>query len=272
MFNDWSVGVPGIMMIAWPDQWFHTSGDRVDKADPTQMKRVAVIGAAAAYTIASADDDMAIRIAAEIASNGARRLGHQFMVGLETLNAAEKSNFNAGYRMARLHVETAIQNEKATLETVLELANDINTVGAYITNMKKNIDAIGRTHLQGLETHMKSIAKRLGATPTKVRLTDLEKKATKIIPRQTSKVRASGYLGFRGLSTLLQEIPESERSKYPYDRSKIGSTSELQALINGKRSVLEIKNMLDVQYLTKSDVPAILNYLEILRLTGMVEW
>ncbi|MDP2955430.1 MAG: HEAT repeat domain-containing protein, partial [Longimicrobiales bacterium] len=43
----------------WPDRWYHTSGDHVDKTDPTQLKRVAVITAAAAYTIASADDEMA---------------------------------------------------------------------------------------------------------------------------------------------------------------------------------------------------------------------
>ncbi|MBF8293740.1 MAG: Peptidase protein [Bacteroidetes bacterium] len=28
VFNDWGVQVPGIMMIAWPDQWYHTSGRR----------------------------------------------------------------------------------------------------------------------------------------------------------------------------------------------------------------------------------------------------
>jgi hypothetical protein len=43
------------MMIDWPDQWYHTSGDHVDKTDPTQLKRVAIIGAAAA-SIANADE------------------------------------------------------------------------------------------------------------------------------------------------------------------------------------------------------------------------
>ncbi len=41
VFNDWGVGVPGIMMIAWPDRWYHTSGDTADKSDATQMKRAA---------------------------------------------------------------------------------------------------------------------------------------------------------------------------------------------------------------------------------------
>ncbi len=77
VFNDWGVGVPGIMMIAWPDKWYHTSGDTADKSDPTQLKRAAAIGAAGAYTVASADAGAAARIAAEIAANATRRLGHQ---------------------------------------------------------------------------------------------------------------------------------------------------------------------------------------------------
>jgi hypothetical protein len=67
VFNDWGVGVPGVVMIAWPDHWYHTSGGRADKADPTQMKRVAIIGAAGACTVASADDDMAVRVAEALA-------------------------------------------------------------------------------------------------------------------------------------------------------------------------------------------------------------
>ena len=45
VFNDWGVQVPGIMMIDWPDRWYHTSGDHVDKTDPTELKRVTIIGA-----------------------------------------------------------------------------------------------------------------------------------------------------------------------------------------------------------------------------------
>ena len=139
VFNDWSVGVPGIMMIAWPDKWYHLSGDNADKADPTQMKRVAIIGAAAAYTIASADDDMAIKIAGETASNGTRRLGHQFVVGLEILNRADAESLAQAYKQARLHVEMALINEKETLQSIVELAQNKTVVGQYIKQMQKTI-------------------------------------------------------------------------------------------------------------------------------------
>ena len=38
----------------WPDQWYHTSGDTIDKSDSTQFKRVVVISAAMALFMANA--------------------------------------------------------------------------------------------------------------------------------------------------------------------------------------------------------------------------
>ena len=38
-FNNPSVGVPGIELFTWPDQWYHADADTPDKSDPTQMKR-----------------------------------------------------------------------------------------------------------------------------------------------------------------------------------------------------------------------------------------
>jgi Zn-dependent M28 family amino/carboxypeptidase len=69
VFNDWGVQVPGIMMITWPDLYYHTSQDIADKCDPTELKRVCFIGAAAAYTIAIADESMALKIAGEVTGN-----------------------------------------------------------------------------------------------------------------------------------------------------------------------------------------------------------
>ncbi len=268
VFNDWSVKVPGIMMIVWPDLWYHTSGDRVDKADPTQMKRVVVIGAAAAYTIANADDDMAIKIAGEIASNGTRRLGHQLVVGLEILNRADAESFNEAYTMARLHIECAVANEKATLESVLELAEDKKKVSDYVAKMKDIIGVIGKAHLAAIETHTKAVAKRLNTAPAMIRLSDLEKKTAKMVPKPTAKVKENGYGAYR---ELIRQVPEEQQKKYPYGRRDIASTRELQLLIDGKRSILDIKHYLDIQHQRKSNLQSVMNYIEVLRLAGLVE-
>ena len=268
VFNDWGVGVPGIMMITWPDTWYHTSGDRVDKTDPTQMKRIAIIGAAGAYTVASADDDMAIKIAGEVASNGTRRLGHQLLVALDILNKATAKDFSNVYKKAWIQMSAALTNERDTLGAVLELAKDKAAVGSYVGKMQKTIDAVSAAHTAALKVHMETLSKKLGVKPVKILWTEEEKKAAKMIPRPTAKVKEKGYRGYREFIT---KIPKEESDKYPYGRRDIGSTSELQCLINGKRSVLDIKHMLDAQYSRESKLQSVINYIQILKLAGLVD-
>lgn len=266
VFNDWGVQVPGIMMIVWPDQWYHTSGDRIDKADPTQLKRVAVIGAAAAYTVASADDDLTIRLAGEIASNATRRLGHQFIIAQERLNEAAADNLTHQYKWARAHVEGTVMAEVETLESVMELADDASKVRAYVQEMKGAIEAIGQAHLTALEAHMGATAGRLGIDPVQLSLCEMEERAAGTIPRQTALVKSGGYTGWR---EHLNAVGADVRAQFPTDG--LASTSELQLLIDGEHSVLDIKKMLDAQMRTPSPLQSLFNYLEILKAAGLVE-
>jgi hypothetical protein len=97
-------------------------------------------------------------------------------------------------------------------------------------------------------------------------LTDLERRADGIVPRQTALVKAGGYTAWREhLSGVSAEV----RSQHPYQG--LANASELQLLIDGRHSVLDIKKMLDAQSRTTSDIQSILNYLEILRAAGLVE-
>ncbi len=269
VFNDWLVGVPGVMMIAWPDRWYHLSGDNADKSDPTQMKRIAIIGAAAAYTIADADDDMAMKIAAETAGNGTRRLGHKLVVAMEILNRADAESLARSYEQALLHVELAIDNEKATLGSILELAEDRTAVGQYIEKMARAIDAVGKSHLAALRTHMEAVAGKLGVGPARVTLSEMERRAVKIIPRRTPLAKE---LGYGEDETYIDQVPKEQKDRYPYGRDGIASTSELQCLIDGKRSVLDIKNMLDVQYESKSNLESVMNYIQVLKLAGLISF
>jgi aminopeptidase YwaD len=268
VFNDWGVGVPGIMMIAWPDKWYHTTGDIADKSDATQLKRVAAIGAAGAYTVACADDDMAIKIAGETTSNAARRLGHYLVAGLETLNKTEGKTLEDSYRSARAYIEAGIINEKDTLDSILQLAGDKVKVGNYIAQMKKTVETVGAAELATLQTHMDATAKRLGVKPVVLVMSDLEKKAIKIIPKRTAKVKEGGHQGYR---QYLDKIPQAEQAKFPY-AAEVSSAAELQLLINGKHTVLDIKKLLDAQSTRKSSVQGVMNYLEILKMAGLVEF
>jgi len=271
VFNDWGVGVPGIMMIAWPDKWYHTSGDTADKADPTQLKRAAAIGAAGAYTVASADGAAAARIAAEIAANATRRLGHELAVAMETLNGAKAETLPEDHKYARGVLEAAAINEKDTLASVLELAPASGELAARVAQLGKAVEAVGAAGLAALDAHGASVASALGTRLGSPVLSDLEKRAARTVPRPTAKVRQNGY---RGYQQLINAVPTAERAKYPVTGTglAIASTSELQLLVDGRHSVLDIKKMLDAQHERRSTLQAVLNHLEILKLAGLVEW
>jgi len=271
VFNDWGVGVPGIMMIAWPDKWYHTSGDTADKSDPTQLKRAAAIGAAGAYTVASADAGAAERIAAETAANATRRLGHQLNAALETLNRASAETLAEDLKAARGILEAAVVAEKDTLGTVLELAPASRDLAARVAQLAKTVDGVGAAELAALDAHSASVASALGVKLGPAVLTDLEKRAAKIVPRPTAKVREGGY---REYQKFLAAVTAADRAKFPtFGKDMIvANASELQLLVNGRHSALDIKKMLDAQHERRSSLQAVVNSLEILRLAGLVEW
>jgi len=272
VFNDWGVGVPGIVMNTWPDQWYHTSEDRPDKLDPTQLKRVVVIGAAAAYTIASADDRTAAQIAAEIVSNASARLGHQLARGLEEVKRADKSDLAAVYKKAQAYLEAAATNERATLDSVLQLAADRAGLGKYLEAQKAAVTGTEQSGLKALENHMRLTASLLGAPPAVLTLSDIEKKAAAIVPKPTAKVRENGYQGYQPLIQEAMKKAAPPKPGAPAPRGFSRSSAEIQLLCNGRNSALDIKKLLDTENRQETDLGAILSHLEILKAAGLVTY
>ncbi|MCK5820845.1 MAG: DUF4910 domain-containing protein [Bacteroidales bacterium] len=264
VFNDWGVGVPAIMLITWPDNYYHTSEDRADKCDPTQLKRTCVISAASAYTIASADADMVSSIAGEVFSNGTRRIGQQAARAFDMLRKVNIENFESTYKLSRSFIEGAGLNEAETLETLLELEPGDVATAEYIAGKVSLIKQIANSQAQGLDQLMESMAKKLGVKTISLKPGKLEKKAMQIIPQETALVKENGYSGYR---SAIQEIPREAAMAYS---RKIGNTSELQRLCNGKHNALEIKKLLDTQYRKVSDLETILDYLEVLKESGLI--
>lgn len=266
VFNDWGIQVPGIMMITWPDLYYHTSEDRPYNCDATQLKRAAVIAAAAAYTIASADEDMAMKIAAETFEHSVNRLGIQFGRAVDELTSSEAVNFKEKYKLTKSYIEATVMSEKETMETIYELAGDSEGVTNYIKTLQTSLQKIGEGHLVALQEHMNMVASQLNSESVTIVLSNLEKKAASIIPKQTPKVLEAGY---RGHSQIIRELPQDVTDKYPVE--SMFDTRELARLVNGTHSALDIKKMLDTQSTRVSDLQSIINYLERLKHAGLIE-
>jgi hypothetical protein len=265
VFNDWAVGVPAIMMITWPDLYYHTSQDLPNKLDPTQLKRCCVIGAAGAYTIASADASMAMRIAGETASNSVRRLGHQLARALDELSKATADNFAPVYKKVRGYIEGTLINETETVETSLELAPGNTELAATVAVQTAQLKKIAESQLAIIDQEMKVLAAKYKVPAVSLKPDDLEKKALAIIPSTTNKVKEAGYGGYR------QFMPGGgQRGQGGGAPTGVASTSELERLCNGKHNAIQIKQMLDTQFPRESSLQGIIDYIEVLKTAGLV--
>ncbi len=265
VFNDFGVRIPGVMMIAWPDLWYHTSGDLVDKADATQLKRAVVIAASAAYTIANADDDMAVSIAGEIAGNASRRLGHQLNVAMDIINRSSAEDLADNFKKAVWLMEANIKNEKATMNSVYELASSYESINAHIEILNNSVKKLGDAHLMALESQMRMRAAKYSLAPVNIIYSDLEKRTDVIIPSLTA---GAFKMGQGKLAEMLSSVPEKKISSYPV-RSAIDRT-EISRLVNGNNSVLMIKKMLDAQNRQQTDLTDIMNFIHHLKEAGVV--
>ncbi len=266
VFNDWGVQVPGIMMITWPDLYYHTSQDIADKCDATQLKRVCFMGAAAAYTIAAADESMALKIAGEVTGNAASRIGKQLQRAIYELESSNKENFETTYKRTKGYLEAAIINEKNTLQSVTELTK---SKSSWDTNYGASIDGTGKSVLSGFEAYAGSKGKSLGITSAAYKPSELETKAKSIIPAPTQVVTAKGY---RGYSEVINKLDPSMRQKYPVS-VRSTDTQELSRLCNGRNSALDIKKLLDTQMKSgETNLQDVINYIYVLKEAGLVSF
>jgi aminopeptidase YwaD len=68
IFSDPSVGVPMPMIIQWPDKFYHTTADTLDKVDPAMLGKVCVLSAAYVYWLAGAGEQEARWLASEMSA------------------------------------------------------------------------------------------------------------------------------------------------------------------------------------------------------------
>ena len=263
VFNDWGVQVPGIIMITWPDNYYHTSGDRPEICDPTQLHRAIVIAAASAYTIAGADENMAIKIASEVASNAEKRMSLKMRYDLAQLNGASKEEFKDLYRTAVFNQDALLNNETATLATVMELAPSSALLDEYVKSLQASLKTVRAANGKNIDASMKAKAATSGYAPVKVELSAEEKAASKIFPHSTSKVKEYGY-------GVLRSIPAELAAKYGIRLTYSAEVAKLASY--GKNSVLDIKKMLDAQFPDSDSLESVMKYIELLKEAGLLEY
>ncbi|MBM3311218.1 MAG: M28 family peptidase, partial [Candidatus Aminicenantes bacterium] len=116
-----AAGIPTMQFNYWPDNFYHSSADRIDQVDPTELKRVGVAAASAFAYLAGAGASEARALAWEAAANGEKWIAEVARQSVRLLGD-DPAQSHGRHRAARTKVAGAYDRAKRAVESVLALA------------------------------------------------------------------------------------------------------------------------------------------------------
>ncbi len=246
MLVDTTIGVPCPMLNHWPDAFYHSSEDSVDKCDATQLKRVAFAVAMATFVQAYAGQEDAIFIATEVYARSLRRLSCTSQQIIHNALSAQK-----GYTMFRAlrkgigKIRSQVSCDELAIKTVNKLSKQggeaIRLVNSLIVDLKRVKEVEERRLFKIEKLRCDSLDYE---PPSRLRLRKLEKEAQHLTPRRDF----TGPLSFDQLRRLL---PPKEGEWLRRQRTKPGFTELLLELTNyadGDRNLFEIQLELEAEF------------------------
>jgi hypothetical protein len=243
VFNDG--GIPAMQFNYWPDNFYHSSADRIEQVDPTELKRVAFVAASAFAYLSDAGAAQARDLAWEATLNGEKWMSEVTRQALPLLGT-DAARLPERAKAIRTKVAGAYGRARGGVESVLTLSNEPE-VAATVKRLTGTLDAARDVNIRLVDAAYaeRAVALKLKAAPAE--LTDRERDASLLVPRRLFKVYSPEALtrqpppgaprgrGGRG--------PQAGDAGGPGPRRLPGAAAtEVANFIDGKRTVLDIYN------------------------------
>ena len=239
VYSDPTVGVPCPMLIQWPDKFWHTSYDTLDKVDPEMLKRAAVVTATYAYFLASAGPAEATWIASETHSRERALLLERFRAYVEKASADPSE---APKHTRELKAQAAYWAEVAAkaVDSVKRLAPGDATLEETVAGFVKDLEAEAKAQVKAASQTMNTVLELSGleAKPyRKPQMRKLEKEADTLVPVRLFR----GPWSTRGWDTKLNLAEQDELRRLNKDHPEGRSVATLAMYwTDGARSLYEV--------------------------------
>jgi len=268
--NNAMVAVPGIEFFTWPDQWYHTDTDTPDKADPTEMKRVAFIGAATAWVAANCSDEMLPGLLDAVTSFGYGRVGkRELPAAYRAINAADAKILAAAVNRAVNLTQFACDRESEAVASLQDVYSGSSPAGQLIQNYKAQWETLGKSLGDQIRASGRLRAKQLKIADFQQPAPDkLEIQYANVIPSLHPEVKGKEFSmeSSDRYKKYLEKNPEALKS-FNFD---MGQRRFVLNYINGKRSVVKIRNSVAAETGRDVDFNALVKYLEFLKAVGWI--
>lgn len=269
IFSDPTVGVPMPMLIQWPDKFYHTSADTLDKVDPAMLARAGTLAAAYAFFVAHADQAEATWLAHEMQARFQARLARLAQAQITAMwDSAAPAASNDALESLERQAAYAVERHKEALETLIRLWVGI---GPLVEILGSEAARMVRVALEGARRAAGDRIRFLGAdglSEPPEEPDEWEQKAAAMRPGRL-------YCGPASLRSALHKLPPEMRDawrKSVETRRAGGHTLPTLAeyWADGRRTALEIVDRVEMESGIR-DAELIVRYFEILYQLGWVD-
>jgi len=268
-FYNPSVAVPGIMFLVWPDQWYHADTDTPDKADPTQLKRAAFLGAACAWAAAYCTDEVVGPLADAASDYGHLRVAEREIPrAMARLEAADGRSLAAETAQALKLVAFGAGREIGALRSIEEVFSGSAAARAAVDGKVRQWELYrGALRSQVLE-YAKYRAAQLNVPTAEPGREQLPGKWNTVTPGIAPSVKGRQFdlAAHEKYSQYMKEHPDAMKS-LGLSRRQADATLNY---VNGKRSIAEIAACVAADLDEEVPPKAVAGYVELLRSVGWV--
>jgi aminopeptidase-like protein len=270
IYTDPTVGIPSVMMIQWPDKFYHTSDDTVDKVSPKSLGKVATIAATFAYFMANAGEKEAPWVASQVASREKRALSRMVQEALDRAAVydvdAHKVDEVRDYLKEKIEFDVEVGIK--ALRSIKRIAPGCeSTINPLISNLM----AEGEEEYN----HAMKILEDLAGKQGIIELPDYEPKA-KDEPEEVDQVPAKLYRGPLSTRPWMRSLTMEDQEALRQLNKRHGVTyggPSTQALYwtDGSRSIREISRLVGLET-GETNLPYLVEYYGLLVRSGLAEF
>jgi len=246
ILSDPSVGVPTPMLIQWPDKFWHTSEDTLDKVDPRMLALLGGLATTYAYFVATAGEREAVWLGHEMAARFQARLVHTVQNALTDGSEAQTAQ-DLAQAAANLEKKARFvtdRHQEAT-RSLLRLAPQ----NALILRLTSEADSSLRRETERATMVLCSYAQKLGLedmpSPPPRELDEWEQQALGMVPSR--RFRGPVPSGFH----LHKLAPEERETVYAWFQETGRLYRRLATManywVNGERTVAEIADLVELE-------------------------
>jgi len=267
-------GIRAILLNDYPDYYLGTQLDSPDAAgDPTQMRRGVVIGATAAYFLASASSADLPALLHNALTKAEVRFADDQSRAFAYIAAAKPEMLSESLYEARNLITQGLQRESVALASLsLLMGNDqLNGAAAPFVASLENQE---QQTLDLVEQYAQMRAKALNVPLDQVRTHRVDSEFARSFPVRATSIRGPVNI-FRieygrwwlidktGDEHFDEKLPLAKRGEYAY--------YEALNLANGRRSVTDIRDVLSAEF-EPMPIPEIYQFFKFMEQVGVVKF